>query len=220
TFTADFSQLMKAIDDAVRLAKQGAKQIEDALGATRGAAKQTGASLAAEFVKAATTSVRAWNSAVNSIRASLRKLTSELVFIQLDISHMANMLQRMAAVGTAAIGGMAAASMSFEDAFANVRKTVDASEAEFRQLEQSLRQMSTQTRTSASDLALIMGTAGQLGVRGVDNLTKFTRTIDMLQVATNIVGQEGAQALAQFMNIMQENLGNVDRVGAAITELG
>jgi phage tail tape measure protein, TP901 family, core region len=126
----------------------------------------------------------------------------------------------MAAVGTAAIGSMAAASMSFEDAFANVRKTVDASEAEFRQLEQSLRQMSTQTRTSASDLALIMSTAGQLGVRGVDNLTKFTRTIDMLQVATNIVGQEGAQALAQFMNIMQENLGNVDRVGAAITELG
>src|SRR5690606_32639689 len=110
--------------------------------------------------------------------------------------------------------------LSFEDAFANVRKTVDASEAEFRQLEQSLRQMSTQTRTSAGDLALIMSTAGQLGVRGADNLTKFTRTIDMLQVSTNIVGQEGAQALAQLMNIMQESLGNVDRVGAAITELG
>jgi hypothetical protein len=82
-FTADFKDLMEAIDDAVRLSKQGAKQIEDALGATRGAAKQTGASLAAEFAKAATTSVRAWNSAVNSIRAGLRKLTSELVFISL-----------------------------------------------------------------------------------------------------------------------------------------
>src|SRR5690606_1652782 len=197
-----------------------AGQIEGALSGINVGAKRTGTTLATELAKAATASVRSWNAAVNAIRAGLRKLTSELVFIQLDISHLANMLQRMAVVGTAAIGGMTAASMSFEDAFANVRKTVDASEAEFRQLEQALRDMSTQTRTSASDLALIMSTAGQLGVRGADNLTKFTRTIDMLQVATNIVGQEGAQALAQFMNIMQENLGNVDRVGAAITELG
>src|SRR5690606_38991014 len=146
----DCSQMMKAIDDADRLAKEAAGPIEGALSGINVGAQSTVTTLATELANAATASVRGWNGAVTAIRAGLRKLTSELVFIHLDISHLANMLQRMAVVGTAAIGGMTAASMSFEDAFANVRKTVDASEAEFRQLEQALRDMSTQTRTSAS----------------------------------------------------------------------
>src|SRR5690606_27439920 len=110
--------------------------------------------------------------------------------------------------------------ISFEDAFAGVRKTVDASEAEFRQLEQNIRQMSTRTRTGANDLAVIMGIAGQLGVRGVDELTKFTETVDRLAVATNLTSEEGATALARLMNVMQEPLRNVDRLGAAVTDLG
>src|SRR5690606_8873257 len=89
-----------------------------------------------------------------------------------------------------------------------------------RALERNLRQMSLETRTGANELAVIMGVAGQLGIRGVENLTNFTRTIDQLTVATTLTGEEGAQNLARLMNIMQESMENVDRLGAAIVDLG
>src|SRR5690606_8446080 len=65
-----------------------------------------------------------------------------------------------------------------------------------------------------------MGVAGQLGIRAVANLTNCTRTIDQLTGATTLTGEEGAKNLARLMNIMQESMGNVDRLGAAIVDLG
>jgi len=208
-FTGDFAAFMDGMRHVVKVAVETTTTINLALKTTDKQVERSNRNI-----------IRSYAELNREVRRHLRGITSELVFLQLDIGHIANQIQRMAAISAAAMGGAAAASISFEDAFANVRKTVDASEAEFRQLEQEVRRMSTQTRTSANDLAVIMGVAGQLGIRGVENLTAFTRTIDQLTIATNLTGEQGAQDLARFMNIMQESVGNVDRLGASIVDLG
>lgn len=121
----------------------------------------------------------------------------------------------LAAAGTFA----AKAAIDYESAFAGVRKTVDATEAEYAQLSQSLRQMSEEIPQSAASLAGIMEIAGQLGV-GKSDLTAFTETIANLGVATNLSGEEAATMLAQYANIMQMPLSDIDRLGSVIVGLG
>ena len=121
----------------------------------------------------------------------------------------------LAAAGTFA----AKAATDYESAFAGVRKTVDATEAEYAQLSQSLRQMSEEIPQSAASLAGIMEIAGQLGV-GKSDLTAFTETIANLGVATNLSGEEAATMLAQYANIMQMPLSDIDRLGSVIVGLG
>jgi len=118
------------------------------------------------------------------------------------------------------VGAVTKAASDFEDAFTGVRKTVDATEAEFASLSEGLLDMSTRIPQSAADLARIMEVAGQLGIRGVDNLMQFTETIAMLQDTTNILGEQGALSLARFMNIMGTAEGDVDRLGSTLVELG
>lgn len=208
-FTGDFGSLMDGIRHAVKVSVEATATIKLALSETDKQVERSNRNI-----------IRSYAEMNRQVRSHLRKITSELVFLQLDIGHIANQFQRMSIMVSAAMAGATAASISFEDAFANVRKTVDASDAEFRALERNLRQMSLETRAGANELAVIMGVAGQLGIRGVENLTNFTRTIDQLTVATTLTGEEGAKNLARLMNIMQESMGNVDRLGAAIVDLG
>lgn len=70
----------------------------------------------------------------------------------------------------------AKAAINYESAFAGVRKTVNATEAEFAALSDTILRMSTQVPVAATELATIMQNAGQLGV-DKENLEKFTRTI-------------------------------------------
>ena len=119
------------------------------------------------------------------------------------------------------------ASVRFEEAFAGVRKTVDASEEEFAQLEANINRLATSSDSLVSgmanadiELAKIMELAGQLGVRGVDDLTNFTETIALLGMTTNLSTEQGALALAQFANITQMPIDKIDELGSVIVDLG
>lgn len=63
-------------------------------------------------------------------------------------------------------------------------------------------------------------TAGQLGISGVDNITKFTETLARLEKGTDIVGQEGAQAIARILNVTNESVDTVDRFASSVVALG
>jgi TP901 family phage tail tape measure protein len=128
----------------------------------------------------------------------------------------------MVGIGTAAaaaLGASTKAAIDWESAFAGVRKTVDASEAEFAQLEQGLLNMSKTIPIAATELASIAEVAGQLGVAKEDILA-FTETMANLGVATNLTAEEAATAFAQLANIMQEPIDNIDNLGAALVDLG
>ena len=123
-----------------------------------------------------------------------------------------------------AIAGLGVAAVktasSFESAFAGVRKTVDLSEEGFAALEQKFKDISKVTPITFQELSRIGELAGQLGVSGVDNLSKFTKTIADISVTTNLTAEQAATDFARISNVMQEPLENVDRMGATIVDLG
>lgn len=112
------------------------------------------------------------------------------------------------------------AAIDFESAFTGVRKTVDATEEEFAALSKGIKEMSGVMPQSASEIAGVMEVAGQLGVRGTDNLLQFTKTMVMLGDATNLSSEEAATSIARVMNIMGTSGEDVSRFGATIVDLG
>lgn len=127
-----------------------------------------------------------------------------------------NVTLPLVALGTTA----AKAAIDYESAFAGVRKTVDATEEEYSQLSDSILEMSNRLPQSASDIAGVMEVAGQLGVRGTENLLNFTETMIMLGDATNLSSEEAATALSRVMNIMGTSGDDVSRLGATVVALG
>jgi len=132
------------------------------------------------------------------------------------------------AAGMAAVGvGMAAVAAStlktaidFESAFTGVQKTVELTAEEFDVLNTSLKNMTKTVPKSYVELASIAEIAGQLGVEGVDNITKFTKTITDISESTNLTAENAATSFARIANVMGEPIANVDRMGAAVVDLG
>jgi TP901 family phage tail tape measure protein len=152
---------------------------------------------------------------------SFGKGITQGIGISIGMSFME--IGRQAGQAAQYVVGMA---MDYESAFAGVRKTVDATEEEFAQLSAGLRELATSADSPVSslqnaqvELANIAAIAGQLGVEK-ENLLAFTETIGMLGMSTNLMGEQAAMALAQFANITQMDMSNVDRLGATIVALG
>lgn len=119
----------------------------------------------------------------------------------------------------AGLTASAKASMDFETAFASVRKTVDASDETYAELEETLWDMSEVMPQTAVDLAGLMAAAGQLGV-DTGNLAQFTKVVANLGVATNLTAEDAATLLAQYANITQMPLEDIERLGSVIVALG
>lgn len=114
----------------------------------------------------------------------------------------------------------AKAAIDWETAFTGVMKTVDASPEEYEQLEEAIKQMSTEMMASKEEIAGVMEVAGQLGVTGVDNLIAFTKTAVMLGDTTNLSAEEAATAFARILNITGDGYDSVDNMGSAVVALG
>jgi len=66
----------------------------------------------------------------------------------------------------------------------------------------------------------IAGAAGQLGVKGKDNIEKFTETFAKLQIASDISGEDGAKSIARILTVTGDGVKNIDRFSSAIVDLG
>ena len=111
------------------------------------------------------------------------------------------------------------ASIDYETAFTSVRKTVDATEAEFSALSDSIKQMSTHVASSADDIAEVVAIAGQLGIEN-RSLMGFARTMIDLGNSTDIVASDAASAMAKFANITKMNQSEFQNLGSTLVDLG
>lgn len=118
-------------------------------------------------------------------------------------------------LGTAAFK----AAVDFESSFAGVRKTVDTSEEGFKRLEQGIRDMAKELPASASDIAAVAESAGQLGI-AEDNILSFSKTIIDLGESTNMTREQAATEFARFANIVGMSQNDFDRLGSSIVSLG
>ncbi len=111
------------------------------------------------------------------------------------------------------------AAISFETAFIGVRKTVDATEEEFVQLEAAIRQMAQAIPTSVEEFSALAETAGQLGIQ-IEDIQGFIRVVADLGVATSLSSEDAAVSLARLVTITGLSQSEFDRLGATIVDLG
>ena len=110
--------------------------------------------------------------------------------------------------------------IQWETDWTGVRKTVNATDAEFAVLEETLRRMAKEdVPLSAGELAGLAESAGQLGIE-TDKIDDFVKTIAQLGTTTNLAADEGATQLARFANITQMSQDDFDRMGSTVVDLG
>jgi TP901 family phage tail tape measure protein len=120
---------------------------------------------------------------------------------------------------TLPIGAAIKAAMDFEHTFAQVRKTVEGSEAELAGVANQIRAIGARTPTAVTELNKIAGLGGQLGVPRAA-LADFTEIIAEVGVASDLTTEAAATAFAQFANIMQMPIGETRNLGSAVINLG
>lgn len=130
----------------------------------------------------------------------------------------------LTAVMTTPILGLGAtavkASIGFESSFASVRKTVDATEAEFDQLAATSKRMSTEVAAGTNEINEVMAAGGQLGV-ATEHLSDFTRVmIDLGNSCEDLSADEAATTIAQFANIMGTSQSQFSNIGSTLVDLG
>ena len=118
------------------------------------------------------------------------------------------------------VGNVVGVFITFEDAFIGVTRTVNATEEEFRLLEAGIRDMALVIPIAASDLANIMKIAGQMGIRGVENLLAFTETVARMAAVTDLTEESTAFAFARIAKIMGLPIPVVANLGASVVDLG
>lgn len=168
------------------------------------------------------------------LNGRINQQTDRWQVLQRSVSQAGERLQnagrQMASIGktmtmsvTAPIVGAGVAAVKtaidFESAFAGVRKTVNATEEEFANLEKGIRDMAKAGPSSAEELAGIAESAGQLGI-AKENILSFTSTMSDLGTATNMTSEEAATSLARLANITQMPQTQFDRLGSTIVNLG
>lgn len=118
------------------------------------------------------------------------------------------------------------AAISWESAFAGVKKTndevVDSNGNvvySYSDLEKGLRDLATKLPASHQEIANVAEAAGQLGIK-TENVVSFTKTMVDMGESTNMSAETAATSLARLANITKLPQDKFSNLGAAIVDLG
>ena len=154
---------------------------------------------------------------------SAQQLYYSLDYVSSGLNKFAEATKYVSLGSAVALAGAAAAAISFEDAWAGVTKTVEGTPEQLEAVNDGLKDLALNTASSYEDIAHFGELAGQMGI-ATDAVVDFTKTITMLGDTTNLVGDEAAQEIAKFSNIMvdssQKTNDYYSRLGSTIVDLG
>ena len=121
--------------------------------------------------------------------------------------HIGQSLKGASTAAAGALTGAGAAAISFESAFAGVKKTSDEvfdangkCVYSYQQLEDGIRSMAKEIPASTTEIAEVAETAGQLGIKTQDVLA-FTRVMIDMGNSTNLAAEDAATSIAKFANV-------------------
>ncbi|WP_169817383.1 phage tail tape measure protein [Andreesenia angusta] len=162
---------------------------------------------------------RVTKQAINSHK-EMKKLGKEVKSMGKSMESAGSGLTKAITLPIVGLGAAAIKSaIDSETAFAGVRKTVNATEREFEQLQKGFDKLSLRIPIDKNELYAIGEAAGQLGV-AKEYILDFSETIANLGVATNMTTDEAASELAKFANITQMSMKDIDKLGSVIVDLG
>lgn len=106
-----------------------------------------------------------------------------------------------------------------DDAYRNMRKTVDGTEAQFRELKRNAQEFATSHFTSADQVLEIEALGGELGV-ATENLESFATAVSNIDIATDLNAEEAATDLGQLSNVMHLGEQDYNRFADSLVRLG
>lgn len=126
----------------------------------------------------------------------------------------------------AGVGAVVKSAMSWESAFAGVKKTndevVDSTGNvvySYADLENGLRGLAAQLPASHQEIAGVAEAAGQLGIKSQD-VVSFTKTMIDMGESTNLSAEDAASAIAKIANITGLTSDEYQRFGSSVVALG
>lgn len=167
------------------------------------------------------------NSLIIKINGSAKDFLDELEKVKKSTKDLDKVLTQSAKVAAAAFVGLSAVVVSttkayadYEKALVGVGKTTNIEGKSLENFGKEFKKLSSEIPISTNELLGIAQAAGQLGVKGEENLLKFTKTVAKLGVATDLTGEEAATSLTRILNVTGEGIETIDTFGAVIVELG
>lgn len=202
--------------DKIREATDAVQDAETALNNARAAVKQTQADIVS-CNKELKTAQSEWTKAGKSLESFGKSCDS----ISKNLNKAGKLLSTTLTTPIVALGAAAIkSSIDFESSFASVRKTVDATEAQFEQLAATSKKMSTQVAAGTDEINEVMASGGQLGV-ATEHLSDFTRVmIDLGNSCEDLNAGDAATTIAQFANIMGASQSQFSNIGSTLVDLG
>jgi TP901 family phage tail tape measure protein len=119
----------------------------------------------------------------------------------------------------AGITAVSKAAITWEDTFADVRTTVQGTEAQIEKLDKAIRKMTERIPLTHKQLSEIAAIAGRFGIH-VDNVAEFTDTMAKFGAVARVELETAAMGIAQIDNIMGTGQKAFERYGSAILRLG
>jgi TP901 family phage tail tape measure protein len=164
------------------------------------------------------------DNANDKVKSQLSNMTKQVAGFYATTGRAMGAIVGGAAIGTIAGLGAAmaltvGAASKFEDSFAGIKKTVNASEDEFRRLSVEIRELATNIPIATNQLNQIGELGGQLGV-STSGLPVFIDTIAKLGVATRLSTETAALSLARLQTIFQLPEQSVDNLASSLVDLG
>lgn len=154
---------------------------------------------------------------------NILKLSHSFGVASQKTNQFAETIKPFSALSAAVIVGATKTAIDFEDAWTGVTKTVNATPQQFEKINAGLKDLAQNTSSTYQDIAHYAELAGQMGIP-TDSIVGFTKTITELGDTTNLVGEEAAQSIAKFSNVMvsQSKKTNTyySRLGSTIVDLG
>lgn len=176
----------------------------------------TGAKLATDAFSGFTKGASEAETAVDKFVAAAKEVALPLLAINQSLSLLGNSLAFIKDAFGSTIGEFA----KFETALVGVQKTTNITGDELQNFGKEFQALSETIPVSSNELLGLAQSAGQLGVRGVENLTKFAETVAKVGVSTDLSGSEAAVAFARILTVTGEGVKNVDKFASAIVALG
>ena len=181
---------------------------------------------------------------VSELQGRLQSLATEMNVFSRMGSAMTNFGNTLQAVGgkmtglgntmtvgvtapiVAGVGAVVKSAMSWESAFAGVKKTndevVDSTGNvvySYADLENGLRGLAAQLPASHQEIAGVAEAAGQLGIKSQD-VVSFTKTMIDMGESTNLSAEDAASAIAKIANITGLTSDEYQRFGSSVVALG
>lgn len=158
-----------------------------------------------------------------STNENLLRLYDTLGKVSSKADQFANTVKPLSMLSFVGIAAATKTAIEFEDAWTGVTKTVDGTPQQLTKIDDGLKNLAQTTSSTYQDIAHYAELAGQMGIP-TDSIVGFTKTITELGDTTNLVGEEAAQSIAKFSNVMvsQSKKTNTyySRLGSTIVDLG